>query len=43
MTSPESTPKPLLLYTSAGPTPNGHKISVYLEELKAPYPGVDYE
>ncbi|KAH9938451.1 glutathione S-transferase-like protein [Fomitopsis serialis] len=33
--------KPLLLYTSA--TPNGHKVSVFLEELKAAYGGPDYD
>ncbi|KAJ7095364.1 glutathione S-transferase [Mycena belliarum] len=33
--------KPFLLYT--GPTPNGHKVSVYLEELKALYPNIDYD
>ncbi|KDQ29264.1 hypothetical protein PLEOSDRAFT_1055238 [Pleurotus ostreatus PC15] len=32
--------KPLLLYTA--PTPNGHKVSVFLEELKAAY-GIDYD
>ena len=31
---------PLLLYT--GPTPNGHKVTVFLEELKAAY-GLQYE
>ncbi|KAJ7498987.1 glutathione S-transferase [Mycena latifolia] len=36
-----SSTKPFLLYT--GPTPNGHKVSVYLEELKALYPNVDYD
>ncbi|KAL0949761.1 hypothetical protein HGRIS_009800 [Hohenbuehelia grisea] len=35
-----STQKPLLLYTF--PTPNGHKVSVFLEELKAAY-GVEYD
>lgn len=33
-------PAGLLLYTTA--TPNGHKVSVFLEELKAAY-GVEYE
>lgn len=33
--------KPILLYTWR--TPNGHAASVYLEELKAAYPGFDYE
>ncbi|KAJ7179927.1 glutathione S-transferase [Mycena crocata] len=33
--------KPFLLYT--GKTPNGHKVSVFLEELKALYPNVDYD
>lgn len=34
--------KPFLLYTGA--TPNGHKVSVVLEELKAVYGSVvDYE
>lgn len=33
--------KPLLLYT--GPTPNGHKTSVFLEELKVAYGGPDYD
>ncbi|KAJ7638752.1 glutathione S-transferase C-terminal-like protein [Roridomyces roridus] len=36
-----SSTKPFLLYT--GPTPNGYKVSVYLEELKALYPAVDYD
>lgn len=31
---------PLLLYTTG--TPNGHKVSVFLEELKAAY-GLQYE
>ena len=35
------TKNPLLLYTFG--TPNGRKVSTYLEELKASYPGVDYE
>ena len=36
-------PKPLLLYTWK--TPNGRKVSVFLEELKAAYGSevVDYE
>ncbi|KAF8634269.1 hypothetical protein AX17_004226 [Amanita inopinata Kibby_2008] len=33
--------KPLLLY--AAPTMNGYPISAFLEELKAIYPGVDYD
>lgn len=34
--------KPLLLYTA--PTPNGHKVSILLEELKAAYGNlIDYE
>ncbi|KAF7965671.1 hypothetical protein HWV62_18716 [Athelia sp. TMB] len=34
--------KPFLLYT--GPTPNGHKVSILLEELKAVYgSAVDYD
>jgi len=33
--------KPFLLYT--GPTPNGHKVSVFLEDLKPLYPDVDYD
>ncbi|KAH9844005.1 glutathione S-transferase-like protein [Rhodofomes roseus] len=33
--------KPLLLYTGA--TPNGHKVSVFLEELKAAYGSPDYD
>ncbi|KAF9810541.1 hypothetical protein IEO21_06864 [Rhodonia placenta] len=37
-TAPAS--KPLLLYTAG--TPNGHKVSILLEELKATY-GVDYD
>ena len=37
-TSPDS--KPLQLYTWG--TPNGHKVSVFLEELKAVY-GINYE
>jgi glutathione S-transferase len=38
-----STPtKPLFLYTGA--TPNGHKVTILLEELKAVYGSVvDYE
>lgn len=38
----EST-KPLLLYT--GPTPNGRKVTVFLEELKEAYgaDAIDYE
>ncbi|KAJ7283720.1 glutathione S-transferase [Mycena rebaudengoi] len=36
-----SSPKPFLLYT--GRTPNGHKVSIYLEELKAIYPNIDYD
>ena len=35
----EST-KPLLLYSF--PTPNGRKVTIFLEELKAAY-GLDYE
>lgn len=31
---------PIKLYTA--PTPNGHKVSVFLEELKAAY-GLQYE
>lgn len=33
--------QPLLLYT--GPTPNGHKVSIFLEELKAAYGGPGYD
>ena len=33
--------KPLILYT--GRTPNGYKVSVYLEELKETYGGPQYE
>ncbi|KAI0921487.1 hypothetical protein AcW1_004554 [Taiwanofungus camphoratus] len=33
--------KPLLLYT--GPTPNGHKVSIFLEELKLAYGGPEYD
>ncbi|KAK2464783.1 hypothetical protein APHAL10511_003201 [Amanita phalloides] len=33
--------KRFLLY--AAPTPNGYPISVFLEELKAVYPGIDYD
>jgi glutathione S-transferase len=33
--------KPLVLYTAA--TPNGHKVSIMLEELKATYGNIDYE
>lgn len=33
--------KPLVLYTA--PTPNGHKVSIMLEELKAAYGNLDYE
>lgn len=37
-----ATQKPFLLYT--GSTPNGHKVSILLEELKAIYGSVvDYE
>ncbi|CCM03410.1 uncharacterized protein FIBRA_05541 [Fibroporia radiculosa] len=35
------TGKPLLLYT--GPTPNGRKVSVFLEELKAAYGSPEYD
>lgn len=38
--APAPASKPFLLYTAA--TPNGHKVSILLEELKATY-GVDYE
>ena len=31
---------PIILYTA--PTPNGHKVSVFLEELKLAY-GLQYE
>ena len=34
------TSKPFLLYTAG--TPNGRKVSIFLEELKAVY-GIDYE
>ncbi|KAJ7744508.1 glutathione S-transferase [Mycena maculata] len=33
--------KPFLLYT--GPTPNGYKVTIYLEELKTLYPNVEYD
>ncbi|KAF8076315.1 glutathione S-transferase [Lyophyllum atratum] len=33
--------KPFILYTF--PTPNGFQTSVFLEELKAAYPGIDYD
>ncbi|KJA30135.1 hypothetical protein HYPSUDRAFT_32229 [Hypholoma sublateritium FD-334 SS-4] len=33
--------KPITLYTAG--TPNGHQVSIFLEELKAAYPGVDYD
>ncbi|KAG6817430.1 hypothetical protein H0H87_008598 [Tephrocybe sp. NHM501043] len=33
--------KPFVLYTF--PTPNGHQASIFLEELKALYPNLDYE
>ncbi|THV08627.1 glutathione S-transferase C-terminal-like protein [Dendrothele bispora CBS 962.96] len=33
--------KPFVLYTF--PTPNGHKVSCFLEELKAVYPNIDYD
>ncbi|KAG2348822.1 glutathione S-transferase-like protein [Suillus weaverae] len=33
--------KPLVLYTAA--TPNGHKVSIMLEELKAAYGNIDYD
>lgn len=36
-----SSEKPLILYT--GRTPNGYKVSVYLEELKETYGGPEYE
>lgn len=36
-----SAEKPLMLYT--GRTPNGFKVTVFLEELKAAYGGPDYE
>lgn len=35
-----STPKPIILYTVG--TPNGHKASIFLEELKAAY-GLEYD
>ncbi|KAH9060499.1 glutathione S-transferase-like protein [Lactarius vividus] len=40
MSSTES-PKPIVLYTAA--TPNGFKVSTFLEELRAQYGGPDYE
>ncbi|KAI0080730.1 glutathione S-transferase C-terminal-like protein [Panus rudis PR-1116 ss-1] len=33
--------KPFLLYS--WPTPNGKKVTAFLEELKGAYPGVDYD
>ena len=36
-----TTTKPITLYTAG--TPNGHQVSILLEELKAAYPAVDYE
>jgi glutathione S-transferase len=33
--------KPLTLYTLG--TPNGHKVSVFLEELKTAYPSLTYK
>ena len=39
-TAMAKTRNPLLLYTAA--TPNGWKVSILLEELKAVY-GIDYE
>ncbi|EIM81288.1 glutathione S-transferase-like protein [Stereum hirsutum FP-91666 SS1] len=36
-----TTEKPLMLYT--GKTPNGFKVTVFLEELKAAYGGPDYD
>ncbi|KAF9484019.1 glutathione S-transferase [Pholiota conissans] len=39
--SATTTTKPFTLYT--GKTPNGHQVSVYLEELKAVNPSIDYE
>jgi len=33
--------KPFKLYT--WPTPNGKKVTAFLEELKLAYPGIDYE
>ncbi|KZV73689.1 glutathione S-transferase-like protein [Peniophora sp. CONT] len=36
-----SSEKPLILYT--GRTPNGYKVSVYLEELKETYGGPEYD
>lgn len=33
--------KPIKLYTAG--TPNGYKASIFLEELKAAYPGFTYE
>ena len=40
MSSSESQ-KPIALYTA--PTPNGFKISTFLEELRGQYGGPDYE
>ena len=39
-TAAAQTNKPFLLYTAG--TPNGRKVSILLEELKAVY-GIDYE
>jgi len=40
MSSTESH-KPIVLYTA--PTPNGFKVSTFLEELRGQYGGPDYE
>jgi len=36
-----TSPKPFILYYA--PTPNGTQASVFLEELKAVYPGIEYD
>lgn len=41
MTSSLANMKPLKLYSA--PTPNGQKVTVFLEELKAAYPDFKYE
>ncbi|KAH9160659.1 glutathione S-transferase-like protein [Lactarius sanguifluus] len=40
-TAMSSTEKPIVLYTAA--TPNGFKVSTFLEELRAQYGGPEYE
>ena len=41
MSSPTESHKPIVLYTAV--TPNGLKVSTFLEELRAHYGGPEYE